>query len=108
MEIGEIVLKINLGSKIARDKAIEICNFYNSLDNVEMGQQKLASTVVGDVDASKQVPVVLCERCGRDIYSISKTPEKTIEYSRKFHDGVFCYNCQQILRENKKTMDGRN
>ena len=103
-----VKLIVDPESKSDREKTIEIFKYFDSFENKEMGQQKLQS-VVGDVDASKTgKPVALCERCGRDIYSISKTPEKTIEYSRKFHDGLFCYNCQQILRKNKKTMDGGN
>ena len=49
----------------------------------------------------KETLSAICEKCGKDIYKISKTPEKTIEFSQKYHDGVFCYNCQQELRKEK-------
>jgi len=49
----------------------------------------------------KITPSAICERCDKDIYKISKTPEKTIEYSQKYHNGIFCYNCQQKLRKEK-------
>jgi len=51
---------------------------------------------------SRDVPSAICERCGRDIFKISKTPEKTITYSKKYHNGIFCYNCQQILKTEKQ------
>jgi len=57
---------------------------------------------VEQVGQQRITPSAICERCEKDIYKISKTPEKTIDYSKRFHDGVFCYNCQQKLRKEKE------
>lgn len=51
--------------------------------------------------AAKSKNSVLCQRCKKDIFKISKTPKKTIQYSLKYHNGFYCYNCQQILKKER-------
>lgn len=60
------------------------------------------STLPGNEDESERS--VLCERCGKDIFKISTTPEKTLAYSNKYHGGNYCYRCQQILRKEKEAL----
>ena len=69
-----------------------------------MGTDASQQSVVGQakLGSDPSSPSAICEMCGKDIFKISKTPEKTIEYSQKFHDGVFCYYCQQKLRKKKE------
>lgn len=60
---------------------------------------KNVPTVQNKIDENRVEAI--CEHCGLDIYVTSKkNPEKTLEWSEKqFLGHVYCYNCQQKLKE---------
>ena len=72
-----------------------------SIIKVIREQQNRSSTQTS-LPSEESKKSAICEKCGKDLYQISRTPEKTIQYSLKFHDGIFCYDCQQILKKERE------